>query len=139
MAKSRKNDKKNRIPEPQIPDNKIRFSFEYYDGSKYCLSEWEKKDIAASLKRLGEVNQKTYNDMKKQSAVHNFHPVDWAQTKERNGFRDKRVNNLDPYQFSLLGINNQKARVFGGLGSNIFYIVWFDFDHKIYPSFKKNT
>lgn len=128
------------IIEPVPADNKIKFSFEYYDlARKYCLSNWGTNNIAQAIHRLKEANQKTFNELTAQSPTYHFHPVNWKETTQPSGFPDARVNNLNPYQFALLGINDGKARIFGGLGSNVFYIVWFDLEHKIWPSGKKNT
>ncbi|MEK7149699.1 MAG: hypothetical protein AAB757_01865 [Patescibacteria group bacterium] len=138
MNSTKKGKNKNSISEPEPVDEKLKFSFEYYDSScKYCLSDWQKAEISGALNRLKEVNQKTYNDLFREKEVYHFHPVDWSTTKEKNGFPDKKVNNLEPFQFALLGINNQKARIFGARQDNIFYIVWFDLNHEVDPMTKK--
>lgn len=135
-----KNKKKFHIPEPQPVNNKITFSFEYYDKEKkYCLSSWGEKEIAQALCRLGEVNQKTFTELSAQSRTFRFHPVRWESTIEKNGFPDPGISGLSPFQFSLVGINDSKARIYGGYGSNVFYVVWFDLEHQIWPSFKKHT
>ena len=37
---------------PRLPENeKIKFSFEFYDGSKYCLSGWGIENIKKALMR----------------------------------------------------------------------------------------
>ena len=120
----------------------ISFSFEFYDISdenKYCLSQWNKEQISLALLRLRDINKKTYNEISRDSKVYHFYPVDWNKTTKKQGFSDVKLKNLSAFHFSLLGINNQKARVFGAYSQNIFYIVWFDLNHEIWPSFKKHT
>lgn len=131
---------KSLIPIPRELQGKIRFSFEFYDkSSKYCLSDWQKKDIATTLTRLSEMCEKTYGEIMQSAKVYHFHPVDWSKTQEPDGFPSPKAMALEPFQFSVVGVNNQKARVFGAYSSGTFYIVWFDFDHKIWPSFIKHT
>lgn len=120
----------------------IAFSFEFYDTScenKYCLSKWEKDQVALALARLKDINNKTYNEISKDAKGYHFNQVDWDKTNKKEGFPDVRLKNLPPFHFSLVGINNQKARVFGAYSENVFYIVWFDFNHEIWPSYKKYT
>ncbi len=132
--------KKNRIPEPKIPNNKIKFSFEFYDTScKYCLSNWGEGKIAAALGRLQDINSKTFDDLRRESVVYHFNSVDWSKTIERSGFPLAVANELEPFHFSLLGVNGQKARVFGAYSQGTFYIVWFDLNHVIWPTLLKNT
>lgn len=118
---------------------KIKFSFEYYDsGNKdYCLSNWDKRQILKTLERFKDINSKNYFELIKQSRVLHFHPVDWKNTIHKKGFTNQAVSNLEPFQFALLGVNEQKARVFGAYYQGTFYIVWFDLDHKICPIFPK--
>jgi len=130
-----------KIPIPDIKDETIKFSFKYYDTdtNKYCISNWNTSDILRTLVRFQEINKKTYLDMYRDKFVYNFHPVDWAQTTKKDGFPTENANQIDPYQFSILGVNNGKARVFGCFANNIFYIVWFDYNHEIWPSPLKHT
>lgn len=117
---------------------KIKFSFEYYDLKRpeYCLSGWTNDQIKDSLARLKEINEKTHNELHQQRSVYHFHEVDWDKTKEKSGFPMILEN---PYQFALLGVNGQLARVFGSYVGGVFYIVWFDLTHCVSPSKMKNT
>lgn len=129
------------VPEPKPIKEKVKLSFEFYDTSciDYCISEWEKTEILKALGRLKDINNKTYSDLTQGSKTYHFHQVSWEETTKKQGFPDPRVNSLDPYQIALVGINGGKARVFGAYANNIFYIVWFDYNHKIWPSYKKHT
>jgi len=122
-----------------VADEKIKFSFEFYDSSgKYCLSNWSKDEVKKSLERLKEVNSKSFNDLARQRSTYHFYQTDWSKCTE-NCFPDSRANALPSFHFSIVGVNNQKARVFGAYQAGIFYIVWFDLEHKIWPTEKKRT
>ena len=139
MAKRRNSDKI--IPEPQLPkDITIKFSFRCYDDTgRYCLSKWEKDDVSLALQRLKEINCKTYNELHQSRFAFSFHPVNWATTTEKDGYSDNFLKDMEPFQIAILGVNNQKARMYGALKENTFYIVWFDLEHKITPSALKHT
>jgi hypothetical protein len=139
MAKN--NNKGIQIPD-LTPPGKLSLSFEYYDDQavrSYCLSKWQETEIALTLTRLKQVCQNNFHELCRQAKVYHFHPVDWSKTNEKDGFPNKSLKELDAYQFSILGVNNQKARVYGAYYKGIFFVVWFDYDHKITPSILKNT
>ena len=116
-------------PEP------LTFSFAYYDVNKergYCLSSWPEQEIAQSLVRLREISTMSRPQLTQGGKTYRFHPVDWEETTEKGGFPTGVPAYMEPYQFALVGVNGKKARVFGGVYKNTFYIVWFDHDHKIW-------
>ena len=125
----------------ELSDNrKLRFSFEYYDStSKYCLSSCTGEQVKKTLSRLKDINSKTLNELRRERWVYHFNEVIWENTKEKGGFPDSRLSKLPAFHFALLGVNQQLARVFGAYSQDTFYIVWFDLNHKIYPSPLKNT
>lgn len=133
--------KNSEVPLVGLPEaENIKFSFEFYDTTgKYCLKNWGEENLSKTLARLQDICCKKLSEIMRDKRVYHFAPVDWSQTIEKTGFPNNKVNRLDPYHFSLVGVNNQKARVYGGYAGNIFYVVWFDLEHTIWPSFKKNT
>lgn len=129
------------IPPPQPERNvHLRFSFEFYDtgDARYCLSRFDRDQVRQALGRLKEINKSTLQELRDQSRVYHFHEVRWEDTAEKKGFPEEVPDHLHPFQFALIGINNQRARVFGGLAAATltFYIVWFDLNHKVWPSLK---
>jgi hypothetical protein len=91
------------------------------------------------MHRLKEINGKTFNELIQQQTVYHFKPVPWEKTTKPKGFENKALEALEPYHFALLGVNGQLARVFGAYSSGIFYVVWFDLEHKIWPSVLRHT
>ncbi len=130
------------IPEP-VPSTSVhlRFSFEFYDTSqdKYCLSHFTPDQVRETLARLKQVNENTLNELRQKKMVYHFHSVDWSTTTEPGGFPDRRLDELEPFQFALLNVNQQRARVYGAISGDTFFIVWFDLHHQITPSYKKHT
>lgn len=120
---------------------KLTFSFEFYDktSTEFCLSTWTQSDIEKALHRLQDISTKTFNELLQSRKIYHFSEVIWEKTTKIDGFPDNRVKNLPAFHFALLGINNQRARVFGAYSTGVFYIVWFDLDHRIWPSILKNT
>ncbi len=123
--------------------DKIKFSFEYYDtrSDKYCISCWGKERIKKSLERLRDINTKSFLDLSngRNREVYHFAQVIWEKTIQKNGFPDLRVKNMAPFHFALLGVNEQKARVYGVYSSGTFYFIWFDLIYTIWPIKLKNT
>jgi len=138
---AKRNKQKVKLLEPLTSDEKIKFSFRYYDTTcnDFCLSSWGSIKIAETLKKLQDINNKTYNEINSGRTTYHFHPVSWEQTIKKNGFPLTEVNRLSAFQFALIGVNSGKARVYGALYQNTFFIVWFDLEHTIWPSFKSHT
>lgn len=137
-----KRDKVSQIPSPKLSENeKLRFSFEYYDkgSSEFCISGWNQKQIRDSLLRLQDICTKSYKDLWRERGVYHFGEVYWEKTIKKSGFPNPAVNALPAFHFALLGVNGQRARVFGALSTGTFYVVWFDLNHDIWPVELKHT
>jgi len=132
------------LPVQRLADLNLTFSFEYYDTSEdslFCLSEWGREDIKYTLSRLQDICKKTLFEMQQQRKVYHFTPTDWSKSMFPQGFPKPMdaLNNLDPFHFAILGLNQQKARIFGAVSGSTFYVVWFDYDHDILPYQLKHT
>lgn len=126
---------------PSTVSQKLKFSFEYYDNSsdKYCLSCWTRDQIRKSLLRIQDICTKTFLELRRDSAQYHFYETEWHKTIKPLGFPNPALKALPSFHFSLLGVNGQKARVFGAYGNDTFYIVWFDLNHEILPVALKHT
>ena len=63
------------------------------------------------------------------------HPIDWSDPRvSERGFGVQRCEFLDEsaYQFSVSG--NEHGRIIGALIDTVFYVIWFDPDHQLYPA-----
>ena len=62
-----------------------------------------------------------------------IHPIEWEQTSEKQGFANlnEQLQSLTPYQFHIS--SNEYGRVHGFFLGNVFFVVWLDPKHKLYP------
>lgn len=128
-------------PETQTVPPRLKFSFEFYDttSDEYCLSKFTSDQVKMAMSRLKDISGKTFNELISQRKVYHFGPVIWEKTIKQEGFGQPKLEDLESFHFALLNVNGQKTRVYGAYGSGIFYVVWFDLDHLIWPTPLKNT
>lgn len=135
----------------EIRDMKPVFAFDYLSlrATELCYdcNRLTKSDYLGLLTGLKTNSQITYNELRTTKA-YRFHPIDFDKDKDdisinRTDFKKAlsfRPHEIDDdelptlYQFDLH--YKQKARACGFLYKGIFYLVWFDKDHKIYPGEK---
>jgi hypothetical protein len=113
----------------------IHFSFKHLDmnNKKFSINTKTNQYFQKMLERLKNICM-----MKKTDIIHNnskalrAHQIDWQKTSEKQGFTNlnEQLRQIPPYQFEIS--SNQHGRVHGFFIDNIFFIVWFDPDHKLY-------
>lgn len=134
---------KDRVKKADIDwgSRKLNFSFGFYEEThkEYTLQSWSKEQILMTILRFKQICSKTLNEMKQGRRTLHFHEVFWESTIEKKGFTNPTANLYHAFQFALLGVSEKGARVYGFLDTGTFYIVWFDLDHKIWPTFPKYT
>lgn len=118
------------------PPQGISFSFKYYqDGhSKFSCIEKEVIYWLTLLERLKDLSSLTAQELLvNRSSTLRCHPIKWEDTSE-SGFGLPNEEQLvdTPYQFSLS--SNEHGRVHGFFIDEVFYIVWLDPDHMLYPA-----
>lgn len=61
------------------------------------------------------------------------HTHDWEKTSEKAGYSHltEQLKQCEPWQFCLSA--NEHGRVHGILIDEVFYVVWLDPGHKMYP------
>jgi hypothetical protein len=122
------------------------FAFDYLslEGSSLCYNNelLEIRDYIGLLEGLKKISSISYNDLKV-TPNYRFHTIDFDDTRvsiARKDFKktltfkdellkDEELPNL--YQFDLQYV--QAARVCGFLYKGVFYLVWYDRHHTIYP------
>ena len=65
------------------------------------------------------------------SSLH-CHELDWNKTSRPKGFSHLKNLSQDHEPFQL-GVGKVKGRIIGFFVDDIFYVVWFDPDHLLYP------
>jgi hypothetical protein len=61
------------------------------------------------------------------------HSIDWDRTTEPNGYGHltAQLRDCEPYQLTISA--NEHGRVHGIMIDNVFYVVWVDPNHSLYP------
>ena len=121
----------------ELPDDLIRFSFRHYQlTEKFCLPDGNSSPAYAGtlLERMREVSSIRVSEFR--STRHRSlraHQHDWLNTSEKNGYAHltEQLRGCEPWQFCLSA--NEHGRVHGILIDEVFYVVWLDPEHKMYP------
>ncbi|MEH1781133.1 MAG: hypothetical protein V7K67_07390 [Nostoc sp.] len=118
------------------PPQGISFSFKYYQdsNSKFSCSQKEVIYWLTLLDRLKALSSLTAQELLvNRSSTLRCHPIKWEDTSERAFGLPNEEQLVDiPYQFSIS--SNEHGRVHGFFINEIFYIVWLDRDHLLYPA-----
>jgi hypothetical protein len=116
----------------------VRFSFKFYHpnhpvfhckdrGPEYFHSLLERLKTL-SLMRVSELTHA------KPTSATRFHRIDWDRDNvsvKTFGIKGWEEYDEDAWQFSISA--NEHGRVHGFLIANVFYVVWLDPKHKLYP------
>lgn len=119
-----------------LPDDLVRFSFRHLTSSeKFCLpGEGELvKYMGVLLSRLKAVSDLRLSEFRSAGGkALRAHRHDWSNTTEEDGYShlSQQLQECEPWQFSLSA--NEYGRVHGILVDNVFYVVWFDPEHRLY-------
>jgi len=119
------------------PPRTLAFSFKYLDrttNAKFLLEHAEDGYLETLVDRLREISKLTeHNCRTTHCRVLRSHPIDFAKTSEPGGFSQvpHQLREGVPFQFALT--SNKHGRVHGLLTSDVFYVVWLDPAHKLYP------
>lgn len=119
-----------------LPSSNLSFSFRYMDRQhgKFSYSAKEAVYFCKVLERLSALCEKTAQELKiDRSDSLRAHPIDWDRTSEPRGFAhlNAQLRESTPYQFSIS--SNAHGRVHGFFIDHVFYVVWLDPDHLLYP------
>lgn len=107
------------------------FRFKYVDKSRWCLSDWQSKELDDLIQALKKIENYTWEQIRRQG----------SKTKGGSvGTGYKIINNPPPLPadisedvtFSEMRVC-QRKRIFGFRSGSIYYIVWFDRDHSVCP------
>lgn len=125
------------IPPPRVPKSKnIQFSFMFYDpnhdtSKKTTFVKKYPKIFVAKLKELEDWTVEKFVHFRDKN--YHIHSIDWKDTSVKyTGFNLASEYDECAWQFSISG-SNKYGRVTGFLIANVFYVVWLDPEHKVYP------
>lgn len=136
MRKKSKQHRDLKIPDVVLPDAKtMQFSFKHLDSGnqKFPLDGCPIQFWPAMLREIQQYSLISHDDFIYPDAQAHRHVVVWEETTEPNGFShlnyDQDVYSV-PWQFQV-GIDYW--RVIGFVIDPIFYVVWVDPNHVLYP------
>jgi hypothetical protein len=124
-----------------FPDDLIRFSFRHFStNDKFCYPTNNLDTYYPSLldriKNISDIKLSEFRANKHKSL--RCHTHKWDTTSEPEGYShlNAQLQDCEPWQFCLSA--NEHGRVHGILIDEVFYIVWIDVEHKLYPEKKKS-
>jgi hypothetical protein len=118
----------------RLPDDLMRFSFRHYQPTEKFYLSAEANYAATLLDRLREVSSMRVSEFRaNKSRAIRAHTLDWTETSEKSGYSHltQQLQQCEPWQFCLSA--NEHGRIHGILIDEVFYVVWLDPGHKMYP------
>ena len=125
----------NRVkPTPVDLFERLSFSFKFLKrATKFNYSNREPKYYIKLIERLKVLSDYKASELKKSIDKElRFHPINWSRASEKSfGIPKEDEIAGEPHQFNIS--KDAHGRVHGFLIGAIFYIVWFDPGHKLFP------
>jgi len=130
------------IPAPRPLDQRpeqrhICFSFKYLDvaiNEKFRLCHCTYESYEKLFNRLKAISMMTLREFRTcdKDDGYRIHRISWDRTSEMNGFTclNEQIRENEAWQFQL---GRRKGRVHGLLIEEMFFIVWLDPRHQLYP------
>lgn len=122
----------------QLPDDLVRFSFRHLHmgHAKFGLPAGDRLPhyVPQLLERLKEVSGFKLSEFRtNKSRALRAHTHTWSETSEPDGFShlNEQIRDCEPWQFCLSA--NEHGRIHGLLIDEVFYVIWIDPDHRLYP------
>lgn len=102
----------------------IVFSFSHVCPNWYQLHDWDHDELKALVENFKIMEQLGWNGVPKAKGLR-FKPT---KTRQEN-FPDSVPEDATIHEVSV----TMKARVFGFRDTDTFFLVWFDWNHKVFP------
>ncbi len=123
-------------PPPPLTHRGLSFSFRYFvNRPPFEVSGAPPTYWLTLLERLRDLGPLTALELQtSRNQALRCHRIDWADTSVPNGFAHLNHairSQVVPYQFSLS--SNEHGRVHGFFVGDVFYVVWLDPTHQLYP------
>lgn len=142
MAIKPRDDPKGKIPaaKPKLTHSGVAFSFKYFaHRTPFVIEEQTGNYLLALVERLRDCATKSALELQvDRSKTFRCHTIRWEETSQSNGFDHINATlreEITPYQFSVSV--NEHGRVLGFFIGDVFYVVWLDPKHQLYPRSQK--
>lgn len=120
------------------PDTQKRLSFSFRHiekgHEKFSYAGCDALYFCKVIERLSALSNFTVQELySNRSDSIRAHPIAWDRTSEPEGFTNlnEQLRSSPPYQFSVS--TNAHGRVHGFFVDHVFYVVWLDPSHCLYP------
>lgn len=136
-----------RLPKPDSPiragipqgTQRISFSFRHVDQAhgKFHYSRRDPAHFCKVIARLSALSSFTVQEFHAdRSPGMRAHPIGWENTSEPAGFAhlNEQLRGSTPFQFAVSA--NLHGRIHGFFVDHVFFVVWLDPDHCLYPGRK---
>ena len=119
----------------KLPDDLVRFSFKYVDFTKkYPLGNGVEGYFECLFDRLKAISGLKISQFRTDKGKGlRAHTHVWEETSEPGGFQHltEQLRQCEPWQFQVS--SNKHGRIHGILIDEVFYVIWLDPNHKLYP------
>jgi hypothetical protein len=114
-----------------LADPHVSISLKYYHKKSECWSDWRERELKDLSNTIDKLRSVSASELKRGGGPH----FDSHKGPPKGpGF--KRPKNIsEDMQFYEIGLN-QRARIHGILVGSVFFLVWLDRGHKVFPSGK---
>ncbi len=115
----------------------VSFSFKYLElnHGKFGLPDTAAKVnyLTQLFDRLRQISSMKCQEFRQAGKALRSHPIHWDGTSEPEGFAhlNEQLRDCQPWQFSLA--REELGRIHGLWVDNVFYAVWVDHEHQLYP------
>ncbi|GGN24181.1 hypothetical protein FHR83_002876 [Actinoplanes campanulatus] len=126
---------------PDAGSHKVTFSFHYADHGYQGAWRWPAADEAHELLRfLCNVGALTWNEVKAQLSgskggshrKHHFQGIDTLCTEAQERIAQLRLDEVFGDEIFRFRVANRR-RLWGFIAAGVFYILWWDAEHLVYP------
>lgn len=129
------------IPKPELPPRieGLQFSFKFLDldsNDKFSVTDREAAYFVKLLERFKDVCGITHSDfIACRSSSLKSNKIDFSRSSEPKGFTclnpQLRAYAAQAFEFEIT--RNEHGRVHGFLRENVFYVIWLDPRHRLFP------
>jgi len=116
-------------------NQEVIFSYKYLDlmHNKFCIDSQVVEYFVKLISRLSDISKMTVEELRRplNNKSLRSHAVKWEEVSEDCfGIPNEDEIDTEPWQFCIS--KSQHGRVCGFIINNVFYIRWFDPEHKLY-------
>lgn len=116
-------------------EGRITFSFTLFDGvdAEVCAEQFPDGYTRKLIERMQAVSQMTSAEFRSAGTSLRAHTHHWPKTSRPAGFErlNDQLRDYPGWQFCLSA--NEHGRVHGIMIGDVFYVIWLDLNHRLYP------